>query len=145
MAYFPSGPWHSTHDFWRISRDGTGFMLRPMQEDESGYINNIYIRPKGPFFDWIFPIYRMTEVLKFIEALAKHFSDENASFHLIINYYGTQNHRLQQDGLTYSLTDGAVCRSDFLNGSIKEKVTKIETNIEELIFRLLAPSNLRAV
>ena len=59
MAYFPSGPWHIFHDFWRISRDGKGFMLRSMQEDEDGYMNNICPRPKGPFFDWTLPIYRM--------------------------------------------------------------------------------------
>lgn len=45
----------------------------------------------------------------------------------------------QQHGFTYSLTDGAVCYSHSLNSSIKEQVKRIETNIEELIFRLLAP------
>ncbi|MCY4056125.1 MAG: ATP-binding protein [Cyanobacteria bacterium MAG CAR4_bin_6] len=139
-AYFPSYPWDISHDFWHISRDGKGFMLRHMQEDDSDYINknNVHPRPQGLFFDWTLPIYRMTEVLKFIEALAKCFSDENASFHLIVNYCGTQNRRLQQHYFTYNLTNGAVCRSDSLNSSIKEPVTKIETNIEELIFRLLA-------
>lgn len=139
MAYFPSGPWHVFHDFWRISRDGRGFMLCPMQEDENDDMSNVYPQSKGPFFNWLLPIYRVTEVLKFIEALAKRFSNENSSFHLIINYYGTQNRRLQQPDFTYNLPVGAVCHSDSLNSSIKEQVTKIETNIEELIFRLLAP------
>ena len=139
-ASFPSNFWMPvSNDFWRICLDGRGFMLCPMEEDEDGYMNNVYSRPKGRFFNWLFPIYRMTEILEFIEALAKNFSNENASFHLIINYHGTRNRQLQQSDSRYRLPVGSVCRSDSLNSSIKEQVTKIETNIEELVLRLLIP------
>ena len=132
MAYFG--------DFWRISLDGKGFMLRPMQEDRDGYMKNIHSsQSEGPFFDWTFPIYRMTEILKFIEALAKQFSNEIASFNLIVNYHNTKNRHLRQHNSKYNLISGSVCHSDSLKSSIKEQVIKIETNIEELILRLLVP------
>lgn len=132
MAYFG--------DFWRISLDGKGFMLRPMQEDSDGYMNNIYSsQSEGPFFDWTFPIYHMTEILKFIEALAKQFSNATASFDLVVNYYNTKNRHLRQHDFKYNLISGSVCHSDSLKNSIKEQVIKIETNIEELILRLLTP------
>lgn len=132
MAYFG--------DFWRISLDGKGFMLRPMQEDDDGYMNNISSsQSEGPFFDWTLPIYRMTEILKFIEALAKQFSNEIASFNLIVNYHNTKNRHLRQHDFRYNLNSGSICHSDSLKSSIKEQVMKIETNIEELILRLLVP------
>ena len=123
--------------FWRICKDGKAFSLRPMLEDSPSYNN-----PSGnPFFEWTYPICCATEILKYIEILSGHFSNENenASFHLIINYYHTRNRELQQYGYKYNLVDGSICYSDSLNSSIKEPVTKIETNIEELILRLLIP------
>ena len=133
MAYF--------NDFWRISLDGKGFMLRPMEEDQNDYMRGIYSSQSNkPFFDWTSPIYRMTEILKFIEALANNFSNETASFNLIVNYFKTQGRRLRRDGSQYSgLIEGSVCQNDSLEGSITDQVTRIGTNIEELILRLLAP------
>lgn len=139
MAYVPSDPIDfqcTSHDFWRICRDGKGFMLRPMEEDASGYINDVH---SESFFSLILPIYRMTEILKFIEALAEHFSNRNASFHVILNYHGTENRKLEHNSFRYFPLDRSVCYSDSLESSIKGQVTKIETNIEELILRLLTP------
>ncbi len=126
-------------DFWRISRDGKGFMLRPMQEDGEGYPGRVYPRPVGPFFDWVFPIYRMTEVLKFIEALGERFGGEVAEFELLVTYYNTSGRRLTQSGNRYYLRDGATCHVDQLQSRILAPITDIATNLEELIFALLTP------
>ncbi len=126
-------------DFWRVSRDGQGFLLRPMQEDREGYLSNSFPRPQGPFFDWILPIYRMTEILKFIEALADRFGGENASFQLLVTYHNTDGRSLSQSGHRYNLFDGATCHNNELESRIEASVTEITNNLEELVFSLLVP------
>lgn len=126
-------------DFWRVARDGKGFLLRPMQEDAPGYLSNVSPRPDGPYFDWIFPIYRMTEVLKFIEALGLRFSDEGAEFVLKLNYYGTNGRSLQQHSFRYNLWDGGVCRQDELSSEVSGSIAEISTALEEKVHALLTP------
>ncbi len=126
-------------DFWRVTRDGQGFMLRPMQEDRAGYPGQVYPMPEGPFFDWVLPVYRMTEVLKFIETLGTHFSEEDARFELMVTYYNTNGRKLEQAGMRYNLMEGAVCHVDQLESRISAPVSDISTNLEELIFSLLIP------
>ena len=126
-------------DFWRISRDGRGFMLRPMQEDREGYPGEVSPRPAGPFFDWILPTYRMTEVLKFIEALGVRFGRERAEFELLLTYYSTNGRRLENSDHQYFLVDGATCHVDQLQSRISAPISDISTNLEELVFALLKP------
>lgn len=126
-------------DFWQMSRDGKGFMLRPMQEDRPGFLANMRPRPTPPYFDWVIPIYRMAEVLKFIEALGLRFADGNAEFTLRISYFKAKGRSLQQQSFKYNLWDGATTHEDLLVSTITAKVAEVALNIEELVFRLLAP------
>ncbi len=126
-------------DFWRVSRIGKGFMLRPMQEDRNEYASNTIPRVEGPFFDWVLPIYRMTEVLKFIEALGVRFAPESAAFELSLSYYHTTGRWLRQSTFKYHLDDGATCHVDHLQSSIGAQLSEISTNMEELVFALLSP------
>ena len=126
-------------DYWRVSRDGKGFMLRPMQEDREGYLATVSPRPEGPFFDWVLPIYRMAEVLKFIESLANRFDGQDAEFQLLLTYHNTNNRRLEQSDHRYSLFGGGVCHTDVLESRIEAPVSEIETNLEELVYALLVP------
>lgn len=126
-------------DYWRISRDGHGFMIRPMQEDFDHYASNISPRPQRPLFDWTIPIYRMTEVLKYIEALAEKFGADDTTFQLLVTYHNTQGRRLNQSSFRYTLFDGAVCHSSSIESRIEAKAGEISTNIEELVFSLLTP------
>ena len=125
--------------FWRNSRDGKGFMLRPMREDGEDYCGKVLGRGKGPYFDGMIPIYRMTEVLKFIEALGEQFSGEGARFELLVTYYKTKGRRLEQ----YSLTDPPVfpaeCNINELPSRLKKPISDIATKLEELVFALLTP------
>lgn len=126
-------------DFWRVSRDGTGFLLRPMQEDRESYCSNISPRPQGPSFDWTFPIYRMTEVLKFVEALALKFSDQNAEFNILLNYYRTEGRSLQSHSFKYNLWESASCTQDTLVARLSGVVSDIGVSLEEKIYSLLTP------
>ena len=126
-------------DFWRISRDGKGFMLRPMQEDGERYLEEVSPRPVGPFFDWTLPTDRMTEVLKLIEALGVRFGREGAEFELLVTYYSTNGRRLEQSGRRYALTGRAMCHVDQLQNRISAPISDIATNLEELVFALLKP------
>ena len=126
-------------DFWRISRDGKGFMLRPMQEDREGCPGEVSPPPVGLFFDWIFPTCRMTEVLKFIEALGVRFGREGAEFELLLTYYSTNGRRLERSDRRYALTGRPMCHVDKLQNRISAPISDIATNLEELVFALLTP------
>jgi len=126
-------------DFWRISRTGQGFLLRPMEEDQAAYIDGINPHPQGPFFDWTTPIYRMTEILKYIETLSNRFGSETPTFQILLKYHETQNRKLYQPRYRYTLIEGGVCHSSNLESRIEATVEEISTNIEELVFSLLVP------
>ena len=126
-------------DFWRISQDGKGFMLRPMQEDSRYYLAQVYPPPEGPFFDWVFPIYRMTEVLKFIEALGERFGGEGAEFELLVTYFNTNGRRLECSEDRRIWLGDATCRADKLQSGRSALISDIATNLEELVYTLLKP------
>jgi hypothetical protein len=126
-------------DFWRVSRSGKGFILRPMQEDEPGFLSNRFPRPEGKFFDWILPTYRMVELLKVVEAFGLKFSDENAQYDVLLRYCGTKDRTLQQHKWEYALRDGARCHSEMLESRLSGIISELGTNIEERVFVLLTP------
>ncbi len=126
-------------DFWRLSRSGQGFLLRPMQEDREGYAGNIFPRPTGPFFDWVIPIYRVIEVLKFIEKLGQEFGSEDSSFQLMLRYHGTQGRRLQQNSFKYNLFEEGECKIQCIESSIEKNISEIGLNIEEIVYAILSP------
>jgi len=126
-------------DFWRVSRGGYGFLLRPMQEDSPLYGSNTMPPPRKPIFDWVLPIYRCTELLKYVEALALKFADENAEFSVLLKYYNTRGRRLDVHDWRYNVMEGAVCAVDKLESKLSGPVHSIRTNLEEQLFGLLAP------
>ena len=130
-------PFHS--DFWRISRDGLGFLLRPMQEDQPTFGQNRSPKPQKPLFDWVLPIYRATELFKYTEALALHFSDEKANFSVFLKYYETSGRSLYNCDFNLCLNEDARCAQPFLESQMTAQVSSIQTNIEELVHTLLLP------
>lgn len=132
-----SDPWRS--DFWRISRKGFGYLLRPMQEDRPSFAQNIAPRPAGQFFDWTRPVYRTFELLKCLEKLAEKFSDANASFEILLKYYHTNGRRLINREWKYDLPSNLQCAMTTLESRLSRPVHAISTNIEELVHSLLVP------
>jgi len=126
-------------DFWQITKDGKGFLLRPFQEDRDNFIHNVAPRPVGPFFDWTLHIHRMTEVLKFIESLGSHYAQPSSRFELRLTYYDTGNRKLIARDWCYDLPDGAECYENILSSTIDGKISEIGLTLEELVFRLLVP------
>jgi hypothetical protein len=126
-------------DFWRISRDGKGFMLRPMQEDRAGYPGEIYPRPIGPFFDWTISIYRITEIFLYMKALAERFSEPDGTFQLLINFQNTNGRKLEHSDRRYTLNTGQMCHANFLESGIEGHISDIDPNLVELVWSALAP------
>ncbi|MEX0921426.1 MAG: ATP-binding protein [Rhodovibrionaceae bacterium] len=130
---------HDHHDYWRVSRSGMGFLLRPMQEDSPHYLANMRPRPEGPHFDWIIPIYRAVELLKFVESFAQKFSTENAEYNVILKYYGMAGRTLQQHNFRYLVRDGARCTEDEVESRLSGTVAEISFSLEERVHALMAP------
>lgn len=126
-------------DFWRLSKSGKGFLLRPMQEDRPGYLEGRSPKPEGKFFDWTLPIYRTVELLKFIENMAIQFADTNSEYSLKIQYHGMQGRTLQQHSWKYNLYEGARCVQSILTSQKSGQVYEIQQNLEEAVFQILSP------
>jgi Putative DNA-binding domain len=130
----------SSHsDFWRVSRNGFGFLLRPMQEDRLGFARNRSPAPVKPLFDWSVNIYRAIELIKYVEAIALRFSDENAAFQVLMKYRGMENRRLFNHDWNYNLDEDLRCIQPAVDSQLSARVHSIRTNIEELVYSLLAP------
>jgi hypothetical protein len=114
-------------------------MLRPMQEDNPDYRSRVTPRGDGPFFDWVLPIYRSTEILKFIEKLGSLFGTDESCFELMLEYEGTDGRYLEQDSLRYNLSRGGTCRQDSIKNSISAPLSDISTNLQEILLSLLGP------
>lgn len=126
-------------DYWRVSKSGNGFLLRPMQEDEPAYGSNTSPPPNKPLFDWLLPIYRLSEVCKFIESIAKNHSNENSKFQLQVCYYGTKGRKLSYFGHKYFLHGSGTCFSEKIENKIEANVGDISINLEELVLSILHP------
>ena len=126
-------------DYWCIANDGRGFMLRGMQEDSSTYCMNRSPRPQGPSFDRIFPTYNMTEVLKFLEALAGKFTSTDSCFRLLLRYHGTKGRRVRSSDIRYWLHHEAECLQPTLQAKLDGEISGIDTTLPELVHSLLAP------
>lgn len=126
-------------DYWRVSTEGKGFLLRPMQEDSPNYRSNITPRGTGPFFDWTIPVWRVIEILKFIEALAQEFGNEDSEFKLKLEFIRASGRHLSQSSYRYNLMEGATNQSDVLSSNVHAPIVEIGRNLEELTLSILTP------
>lgn len=81
----------------------------------------------------------MTELLKFVEALATKFASGNSGFLILLKYYGTEGRKLQQHTFQYHLFDGAVCSQPQLESRLDSQIFRIGIALEELVHALLVP------
>lgn len=126
-------------DFWRVRRDGYGFLLRPYQEDRDGYIGNRYPIPTGPFFDWELPTFRVVELLKFIEALARAFGAEESDADILLTYYGTAGRRLEAHNSNLIVHTGATSYVNRVVSSLSVSIRDVEMQTPEIVYNLLKP------
>lgn len=135
----PAEPEADSSDFWRVSRDGKGFLVRPMQEDSPGFMENRYPPPVRPFFDWTLPIYRAAELLKFVEALALRFAGANAQVSVILRYYISAGRRLCSHNFRLNVITGARCAEPTISSKLTFPTQEIGINLEEKVQALLVP------
>lgn len=126
-------------DFWCVSRDGCGFLLRGMEEDGPHYSRRSPAPSHGGYFDWTLPTYRMMEVLKFIEAFAAVFTSGGSQFQILLRYRGMEGRRLSQHSIKYMLPGERTCFQEQLESRLEGDIVKIGTALEELVHSLLMP------
>jgi hypothetical protein len=110
-----------------------------MQEDRADFMANRMPRPQPPLFDWILPIYRVTELLKFVEALALRFAGANSQISVILRYYSAVGRRLCCHNLRWNVLEGARCAEESISSSLTFPTEEIGINIEERVQALLVP------
>ena len=126
-------------DYWRVTRDGKAFLLRPMQEDSPDYGSNVTPGPPRPTFDWVLPIFRMTEVLKQLESFAHQNDSRDSNFDLAITYVGTAGRTLWRVDREFWLDECGPCISEEISNRIRASVPELEFNLNELLWKLLQP------
>lgn len=127
-------PQHS--DFWRLSTDGHGYLVRAMEEDHPALTPRLLY----PGFDWKFPIYRMTEMLKLIEWLGRTYATSDAVFQMQVTYNGTKDRRLiTLSSFRYNLPQGKRAHEDSISSCVSGRIEQIALNTRELVFSLLRP------
>ncbi|TVQ94622.1 MAG: hypothetical protein EA397_01275, partial [Deltaproteobacteria bacterium] len=123
-------------DFWRLSKQGTGFLLRPMQEDRSSYLRGAQ---PGNFFDYELPVYRATELLKFVEAMAVTFVDRNTQYAAKLCYHGMEGRTLRHHRGRTFFAEGARCSQDVVQSHLSGSISDFEHNLDEVVYKLLYP------
>ena len=126
-------------DFWRVSTSGFAFMVRGMQEDEEGYGGQIMPGPPQRVFDWVLPIYRMTEVLQHLRVLAELNNCQRSRFNLHVSYVNTAGRQLWRRGGGFYLGPTAPTNQAMLTSKLSGEISAIAFNINELVWQLLRP------
>lgn len=137
--YNPASSDPDFSDYWRVSMEGAGFLLRPMQEDRPGFMSNRMPGPELPAFDWLLPIYRVTELLKFVEAIGTKFADANAQVSTSLRYYRSNDRRLCCHDFNYLLDEGARCAVPEISSRVAFPIAELSINLEERVSALLSP------
>ena len=132
-------PYGTRADFWRVARSGHGYLLNEYQEDAGIYDNDRQSSPVQRDFDWTLPIYRMTEILKFVEALAKRFGEAKADFRVLLRYFGTRNRTLSYHSFEHPPPPSGTCMQSTLESQVGGTVSDLEILLPELVHALLAP------
>lgn len=126
-------------DFWRVARTGRGFLLREFEEDAIRYDKFLQQSDSQRHFDWTLHIYRMTEILKFVETLAYRFGDAQAGYRLLLRYCGTGNRALSAHSFNYPPPPGGTCMQPNLESRLEGAVSDLDIILPELVHALLAP------
>lgn len=136
-------------DFWRVARSGHGFLLRDYEEDSVHYARRLETRRHQArrqqtsgsqrHFDWILPIYRMTEILKFVEALADRFGEPQAMCRILLRYYGMNNRTLSRRKLSYPPPPVGTCMQSIVESRMECAVSELGPLLPERVHALLAP------
>jgi hypothetical protein len=123
-------------DFWRVSPEGLGFLLRGYREDDFAGGRGVPPEP-GTWTEIEWPIAVTAEVLFYIESLAARMVEGSASVRLSGAYTGMDGRHLHS--LTGRYLHPRVARQDVIEFNATFDVTSIGPNVAEIVQPLLAP------
>lgn len=123
-------------DFWRVSPDGLGFLLRGYREDDLASGRGIPADP-GTWTEIEWPIATAAEVLLYIESLAVRMVEGPASVRLSAAYSGMGGRHLRS--LSGRYLHPRVARQDIIAFDATFGADAIGPNIAEIVQPLLMP------
>lgn len=124
-------------DFWRVSPDGLGFLLRGYEED-SPEITNRGFQP-GRAFDLTLPIWRVGEALLNAGHLAINLGGEGSTMAFRARYEGLTGRELTVIARDRLWFEGRLSHEDAVSLETTVPVASISPNLVEVVHPLLSP------
>jgi hypothetical protein len=124
-------------DFWRVSPEGFGFLLRGYQED-SPEVADRGFHP-GEAFDLTLPIWRVGEALLTAERLASNIGGGSATMAFRARYAGLAGRQLVAIAGDRFLPEKRVSHEDAVSLETVVPVASISPNLVEVVHKLLSP------
>lgn len=124
-------------DFWRISKTGEMFMIRGYVED-GGDIGRPDIKP-GTALDITLPVWRIGEMLLFVERFAKALGVPDAQVHVQCSWTGLENRRLVSVSGRRMVWDDRVSRANEVETRAVVPASQISARLPDLVRELTEP------
>lgn len=125
--------------FWRMSAEGYGFSLAPLEEDADYYCSNRRPRPEGPCFDLELPSYRILSTLRFIRLLSERFGSNNSKYTFNISYHNMARRKIECHNTRRWVTGNHVASVSTIESRISGEIESLTTNLEEATYNALRP------
>ena len=125
--------------FWKLSLDGYGYALMPMEEDLDYYCQNRSPRPVGKFLDLELPSYRVLAILNTIKRFGSEFGNGTSDYVLKITYHHTRGRLLECHNPRRWINRHAECSMDNVTSHVTGSIDSLTTNTEESAYNVLRP------
>lgn len=127
-------------DFWRISPDGYGYLLRGFQEDGTDVLRAGHKDvTAGTMFDITLPVWRVGESLLHAVSLASNLFDGPTSIKFNVRYTGLENRSLTSIGSDRYVSPGRVSRQSAISLKTHVESELVAPNLPEIVHDLLLP------
>jgi hypothetical protein len=124
-------------DFWRISPQGRGFLLRGYDEDGDWALKQGF--QHGSVFDVTLPIWRVGEAVINASLLAKNLGATDAVMSLRVNYSGLAGRELTSISGDRKIWQQRIAQENTITLSTTVPLEAIDDNLVEILLPLLAP------
>ena len=122
-------------DFWRVSPEGFGFLLRGYREDDLAGQNNMPPEP-GTWTEVEWPVALTGEIALYIESLADRIMVGETDVRMASEYTGMQGRKLLSIGSRY--LRHRVARQDQIRIAAGFPVSSIRPNLDEIVSHYVA-------
>lgn len=129
-----AAPAHS--DFWRAEKIGTFALFRGYEEDEDDF----KVRYPKVQFDFSLMLWRVAEVLLYLESFSKNLAIGKPAANLRIRWVGLQNRRLGNHNPRLRPVDEHICRQDTVVAALRvEDTSSIRETLIRDVQKITAP------